>query len=1323
MGLEVVIFASNTGPDKILLKEAWKKRRGRRSAPVICVVVRKERADICLPAGEDPVVKLDLDTSQAERICEKALDCPDRHTALRFLTSVIDSLETDLPGIVNKGLFSLHELTKGVPAREDWQDACKCAGGVIGRKKKELLDALGYKVELSNEQMISLLKAGEEKVALAVLLNANEVHDVGSRRFNNMSPVSYALTKADNEKLPWVLMIQNDDVRLYATDNIGVGRRGRTETYLECNTTLLPAKQAGLLWLLFSHNALRKGGTAEDILKESRRFSEDIAIKLRERIYDTVVTELTMGIAKAREIANPDKKDLACTYEMALTVLFRLLFMAYAEDCDLLPYRSNESYRNRSLKQKAVELAKNTDAGRTDSQGNSYWSEVSELWNAVSEGHKTWGIPVYNGTMFSSDPDVSQIGAELAEIKVENEYMEKTLSALLLTEEQEILVPVDFRAISAREFGTIYEGLLESELSLAEQDLVTDKKGSYMPAKSGRDVSIKRGEFYLHNRSGARKSSGSYYTPAFIVEPLLDEALEKGLDEHLKKLEALDSEVDKAEQFFNFRVADISMGSGHFLVAAVDRMEKRLGKWLTENPLPNVQRELDRLRDVAKDALGKAEGLIQIEDGQLLRRMIAKRCIYGADVNPLAVQLARLAIWVHTFVPGLPLSLLDHNLVRGNSVVGVASLEEINNFGNSSSQQKSQNSGQTDLFAGGIVKVLEQAKEPLTQFAKIADSTLQEVAKSRELMQDAQTKVKKIRELCDVITAHPMADEKSAITNFSPEMWLQYFESDAIRPQDRQSQQMIEEAENLLRPLDSLHFPVVFPEVFLGPARGFHVIVGNPPWEEPIVNEDKFWGRYNPGLSGLTPRKQKIKMEELKDERSDLVKVFEQEKKDTGLLRNFLKGGNFPGMGTGDPDLYKAFAWRFWNLASPVCGKISVVLPRQIMASKGSEIFRKKMLVSAREIRLATLQNTGGWIFDIHHDYAIVLLSIAKGKAKEPSVFIEPVFKSEESFGKKETAPVPKVLAREILNWTSDASFPAIPRHDSIEVFAALRKSPRLDLNDGKNWRARPDRELDATNQKHLMDLDSEQCPEGFWKVYKGESFLRWNPDTGRYNAWADPEPVLDWLYNKRLRSNRLRKSVHAEFSREHIADRNTLAPLHPRIAFRDICSKATPRSVIAALIPPETFITNTAPYLLFPRGDNKDEAFLLAVLCSLSLDWYARRFVELHLSFYILDSLPVPRPDRSNKLWQRVVSLSGRLACPDERFAEWAKQVGVDYGPLAQDEKQDHIHEIDALVTHLYGLSKSQLRHIFETFHENWDYESDYNEVLRHYKAWANKA
>jgi len=161
---------------------------------------------------------------------------------------------------------------------------------------------------------------------------------------------------------------------------------------------------------------------------------------------------------------------------------------------------------------------------------------------------------------------------------------------------------------------------------------------------------------------------------------------------------------------------------------------------------------------------------------------------------------------------------------------------------------------------------------------------------------------------------------------------------------------------------------------------------------------------------------------------------------------------------------------------------------------------------------------------------------------------------------------------------------------------------------------------------------------------------------------------------------------------------------------------------VIASLIPPNAFLTNVAPYILWPRGDEADAAFLLGVLCSRPLDWYARRFVEIHLNYQVFNPLPIPRPARTNPLWKRTVELAGRLACPDKRFQDFADAIGVKCGKVAPDEKEEMIVELDAVVALQYGLSEEKLTHVFETFHEGWPWHEPLRRTIEHYRRVASR-
>jgi len=1311
--LEVAITRCPHRPAQATMRTAWKARHGGRAIPLLLIALYADRAALCGPSGDEPPVYVDLDPSQVERICLTALEEPDRHAAARFLRSVVPEVESPLSGIRNEGLFATHELSYGVPTRRDWASAQQKARDLLSKRGRELLSGLGYQIEDTPGQF-SVLRVGQKKVAVAIFLDRREACDITSERFGGVSPISYALAKADAENLDYVFVDHGARLRIYPTaTGIGSGRRGRTETFVEIHLDLLPNDKAGYLWLLFSGEALSKGGAFEEILNSSSDYAADLGKRLRERIYNDVVPDLAMAIVQARQMDKPTVQDLATTYEMALTVLFRLLFIAYAEDKGLLPYQTNDLYKVRSLKQKARELAVLKRSGNIEfDESPTHWDEFIRLCRAINNGHREWGVPEYNGGLFSEEQDVSLVGAELARLTVPNREFGPILMNLLVEETLEGFGPVDFRTLGVREFGTIYEGLLESELSIAEVNLTTvviDGRELYAPAENRTPV-VRKSEVYLHNASGARKATGTYFTKHFAVEHLLDHALEPALAEHLERLDKMDDRR-AGESFFDFRVADIAMGSGHFLVAAVDRIERRLSSYLARRKLPVVTSELQRLRTSAKEQLEKV-GLISeafdIEDNLLLRRQIARRCIYGVDINPVAVQLARLSLWIHTFVPGLPLSFLDHNIVCGNSLVGIATFEEVSDLLDLS---------EGGLFAATAQTLIGETEKAIRKLAKLSDANAAEIRRAREAYLEERRAIAPTERMFDILTAQRIPESEVGATAEAFRAGNELFlAGEHIKARD------------FLQAMPPFHFPVAFPEVFLRDRSGFDVIVGNPPWQEVQVEEHHFWYLHSPGIRSISEREKQERIQELRQSRPDLVAELERLQKEDGLLQRVLSTGPFPGMEIGDVDVYKAFCWRFWHLAANESGRIGVVLPRSALYSKGSSPFRLSILDDGEFEDVTFLQNNREWVFEnVHPQYTIGLTTINRKRPAEAYLKMRGPFASQERFMNGLSRPPLEFPVENVLEWNETASLPLLPTEKSGEVFAQLRKQPSLGKKVSDSWRFRPYTELHATNDKYNRDGTPlmhfvERRPRGALPIFKGESFDIWEPDMGSnsYYAWGVPEVVDERLQRKRLRGLMLEKSAYFELQHDPAIQRiETLPRRFPRIAFRNVTRSTDTRTVRAALIPPNVYITNAAPTFIRVRGDEKDEAFLLGVLCSIPLDWYARRFVEINLNFFILEGFPIPRPSRDNPLWQRTVQLTGRLACPEERFAQWAETVGAECGPIREEDKEQMIFELDAVVAHLYGLNEAQLTHIFETFHEGWDYQARLDGVLRHYRRW----
>ncbi len=543
-------------------------------SPVLLVVVYpvhgEWKTSLCGPVGDQPGVHHDVEVSQAERLAAVALDEPNRHAATRFLLAALPELESDMPGLRNVGLLATQELRAGVPGMPAWGAAVRRAGPLLAFRGRPLVERLGFGVEVLSTNT-SLLTVNGRNRAIAVFCDEDELFDAPAQRFDGTSPVSRGLAVADRHNVDWVVLTRAAEIRLYAArPDTGVGRKGRAETFVELNLSLLPANLAGYLSLLFSADALAAGGTTDQILERSADFASDLAVRLRGRVYFETVPALAQAIA-ARLGHQPTESELDDAYEQVMVILFRLLFVAYAEDKDLLPYRTNSHYADHSLKRLARRLTDDRHAGHTDydDRATDFWDDVRQLWRAVDTGNSSWGVPAYNGGLFSHDPGISPSGAALASLRLTDAEFAPALAALLVDEGEEGHGPVDFRSLSVREFGTIYEGLLESRLAVAQDDLTVRRiKGQdqYVPAGGGDPVEVAAGSVYLHNRSGVRKATGSYFTKPFAVEHLLDHALEPALDDHVARLDGLRAAGDDAalaEAFFDFRCADIAnLGSG-----------------------------------------------------------------------------------------------------------------------------------------------------------------------------------------------------------------------------------------------------------------------------------------------------------------------------------------------------------------------------------------------------------------------------------------------------------------------------------------------------------------------------------------------------------------------------------------------------------------------------------------------------------------------------------------------------------------------------------------------------------------------------------------
>lgn len=236
------------------------------------------------------------------------------------------------------------------------------------------------------------------------------------------------------------------------------------------------------------------------------------------------------------------------------------------------------------------------------------------------------------------------------------------------------------------------------------------------------------------------------------------------------------------------------------------------------------------------------------------------------------------------------------------------------------------------------------------------------------------------------------------------------------------------------------------------------------------------------------------------------------------------------------------------------------------------------------------------------------------------------------------------------------------------------------------------------------------------WPVYKGTSFNLWQPDTGIYYDSANGESMIAYLQEKRLSQRRAKSSAFREQDESVSADPATLPCRHPRIAFRNVTRSTDTRTLIVALVPSDRVIVHHAPYLLRTTGTVGDEAYLLGVLCSMPCDWQVRRTVELNMTFEQIGLLTIPEPGTEHPIRHRVTEIAARLAACDDRFADWAAEVGVPVGSGGGGGEW-LLAELDACVAYLYGLDEEDIAVVYDTFGRPGQWDERRDAVLIHFR------
>src|SRR5439155_12359017 len=361
-------------------------------------------------------------------------------------------------------------------------------------------------------------------------------------------------------------------------------------------------------------------------------------------------------------------------YEAALIQLFRLLFILKAEADGLLKSRSISG----QMAERIIDV-NGGSVGGGDWDGTSFWHELRDVFEAI--------VSEYNGHLFESRPPTSSPAADdssdyfaparalLESVTLPNQAIANALDRLLRVYDEDAEGPqgkvrpirVDYSTLRVRELGTIYEGLLEWRLEPVSPAQV--KAGSVKLLGDKRITrKVRAGDFTLMADQSDRKATGSYYTPHYVVQFIGENTLKPLLDEI--KEECGNDPAKIIARVLGLRILDPAMGSGHFLVFAVEYLADYLSL-----QLGRLQASVAGSGKRAKKSNQHDLTLPLDAPIEFIRARVAERCVYGVDINPLAVELSKLSLWVATAAKGAPLGFLNHHLRCGDSLLGVFSSE------------------------------------------------------------------------------------------------------------------------------------------------------------------------------------------------------------------------------------------------------------------------------------------------------------------------------------------------------------------------------------------------------------------------------------------------------------------------------------------------------------------------------------------------------------------------------------------------------------------------------------------------------------------------
>ena len=1073
-------------------------------------------------------------------------------------------------------------------------------------------------------------------------------------------------------------------------------------------------------------------------IAEGRFYEERVAASLSDLVFGQVFPELARAVAAAE----PDA-PLPEVREAALLLLYRLLFILYAEDRDLLPVRDRR-YDDYALRDKV-----RGDVGRRKDQGDVFSETAAQptgrqcgrsLPSHRPRATSAIGLPPYNGGLFDRER-----APLLDHIRLGDRVMADVIDALSFEQGPTGRRYINYRDLGVRQLGSIYERLLEHEL-----------------APDGDGVAVRPNIF-------ARKGSGSYYTPDDLVGLIVEETIGPLVQARTDAFEAEAGRMpadgpereravarlaalDPAEKILELKVCDPAMGSGHFLVSLVDYLADGViaamaeAEALAEGYVSPLVGRIQAIRDRIVANAEERDWAIdrdRLDDRHIVRRMVLKRCVYGVDKNPMAVELAKVALWLHTFTVGAPLSFLDHHLRCGDSLFGAwarGGIDKAASYGG-------------PLLLHDSVRQAELSALEMRTVEDLTDAEIAEAHRSAETFAGVEEATAPLNAVLSLVHALDWLDVrdregKTALQSFfggqlgDPiEIALGRAEVSAERPESARFADLLGKARRLIDEERFLNWQAAFPGVWtnwqsVAPEGGFNAVIGNPPWDR-IKLQPVEW---------FATRRREIAMAQHAADRKRMIAALQRagdplaqdfalaSERAAMATRTARRSGAYPLLSGGDVNLYSLFVERAMTLVKPD-GMVGLLTPSGIASDKTAARFFKGVATEGRLKALYDFENKKVFFPDVHASFKFCVFVASPspiGEAADCAFYLHSVAELDdpercfpltaESFARVNpntgTAPIFRTRRDAELTKAIYGRLPVLVDRSSGEEVKAwpVKYSTMFHMaNDSALFRTREELE-EREGAYPIGENRFRTGTDEWWPLYVGRMVHQF--DHRAASVEINPQNLHNTALSAAIPSERKADARFAPIPHYWVAAQqiSNRGDFQWTIAFRDIARATDIRTMISAIIP-RSGVGHKLPLLRIINGDSPVNADkYVANLNALIFDFVVRqKYNGTSLVWYVLEQLPVVLPDRYETVpfgpksaGEIVRDAVLELTYTAHDMAPFARDMGhVDAAgdvlpPFVWDEERRLFlrAKLDAVFFHLYGVTdRDDVRYIYSTF------------------------